>query len=117
MNGVINVPMATSIIPMNKTRPGADWVRKGAGKRLRLTPPQLSKSKRQADAANPKPVEVLSALKNKPMVWRVPIVSANVAAAPPRTSQTASGLWGKFIFLSDMVDSGFGCREQSQGFL
>lgn len=76
--------------------------------------------KGQADAPIPSPVDVLSALRDRPMVCRVPMVIAKVAAAANSTSQTASGLReAKEGGVSVMVRSGiqFSGGQQGQGLL
>jgi hypothetical protein len=89
ISGVMKVPKATSSTPASSTAPRADAVGHGAGEGLRQPPEQLPKANARLMLPRPSPVEVLIGDRNRPMVWRVPMVSAKVPAAANSTNQSA----------------------------
>ena len=99
MYGVMKVPSATSSAPANSTLPAPTlsamapangWVR-----------PHQSwpKAKARLMLPRPRPVAVLSGERNRPMVWRVPMVRAKVPAAASSTSQKAMRRPSRFVAL------------------
>ena len=86
----MKVPSATIKMPTSRMRPtpalSAMAPAKGCVRPQKIWP----KAKARLMDAKPRPVEVLSELRNSPMVWRVPMVRPNVPAAASSTSQTAT---------------------------
>ena len=88
----MKVPSATSSTPASSTRPAP--MRSATAPANGCVRPQNSwpKAKARLMLPRPSPVEVLIGERNRPMVWRVPIVSAKVPAAASSTSQSAGWL-------------------------
>lgn len=89
MNGVMNVPSATRETPINSTR--AVPIRSAIAPANGCVRPHQSCPNANATLIepSPKPVVVFSGDRNRPIVWRTPIVSAKVAPAASNTSQNA----------------------------
>ena len=92
ISGVMKVPSATSSTPASSTRPAP--MRSATAPANGWVRPQNSWPKANARLMlpSPSPVEVLIGERNRPMVWRVPMVSAKVPAAASSTSQSAGWL-------------------------
>ena len=134
MNGVMKVPNATSDTPSSNTRPAPTRSAKAPANGCVSPHHNCPNAKARLIPPTPKPVAVFSELRNKPMVWRTPMVRAKVPAAANSTNQTASGLRAEGAEgavevgrASDIVNSSFTCviavnfffwgRQQRQGFL
>src|SRR3989344_446870 len=91
MYGVMKVPSATSATPSRITRPVP--MRSATAPANGCVSPHHSWPNAKARLMLPMPnaVEVLSADRNRPMVRRVPMVSAKAPAAASSTSHSASG--------------------------
>ena len=117
MNGVMKVPSATRLTPTNSTRPAPTLSAIAPAKGWVKPHHSCPKANARLMLPKPSPVEVLSELKNRPMVWRVPMVKAKQPAAASRTSHTAMG----FMDFSDIFNSGFhvirACVQQIQRFV
>ena len=89
ISGVMKVPSATSSTPMKITRPVP--MRSATAPAKGCVSPHQSwpKAKARLMLPMPRPVEVFSADRNRPMVWRTPMVSAKVPAAASSTSHSA----------------------------
>ena len=89
ISGVMKVPKATSSTPASSTRPAP--MRSATAPANGCVSPQNSCPKANARLMlpRPSPVEVLIGDRNRPMVWRVPMVSAKVPAAANSTNQSA----------------------------
>jgi len=90
ISGVMKVPSATSSTPIRITRPVP--IRSATAPAKGCVSPHHSWPNANARLMlpMPSPVEVLSALKNSPIVCRVPMVMANVPAAASSTSHSAN---------------------------
>ena len=86
MNGVMKVPMATSSTPVSSTRPVPTLSAIAPAKGCVSPHHSWPKAKARLICPRPRPVAVFSEPRNRPIVWRVPMVSANTPAAASSTS-------------------------------
>ena len=90
IQGVMKVPNATSSTPASNTRPVPTFSANAPANGCVSPHHNWPNANARLMLPRPRPVEVLRALRNRPMLWRVPMVSANVPAAASNTSQTAA---------------------------
>src|SRR4029079_9373467 len=83
----MKVPRATSDAPRKSTRPAPTLSATAPAKGCVRPHHSWPKAKARLMLPTPRPVAVLSGLRNSPVVWRVPMVRAKVRAAASSTSQ------------------------------
>ena len=88
MSGVMKVPSATSSTPSNSTRPAPTWSAIAPANGCVSPHHSWPKAKARLMLPMPSPVDGVQRPRNRPMVWRVPMVSAKVPAAASSTSHS-----------------------------
>ena len=89
ISGVRMVPSATRLTPINSTRPAPTRSANAPAKGCVSPHQSWPKAKARLMLAMPRPVAELTSDRKRPIVCRVPIVSAKVPAAASRIIQTA----------------------------